>query len=137
MKAAILMATGLVALTASFAVHADQKVDRKFCAAAASFQSNVAELKTIGPQSTVGEVRSVRRRLDDDAAHMHKTANRINTPAANKFTEAMSKLDWDVSTIPNDQTLEQVHSRLRADVDNAQSAGRVLATEAGCDQPSR
>jgi len=133
MRAAIVMATGLVALTASLAVSADQKkYDEKFCAASASYQSDVAELHAIGPHSTVAEVRAAVDRLDTDVTQMMKAAAKMKTPTAKQFTDATKKLDKDVKDIPDDATLQQVHAKLQADVQSAETAGRQLAAEAGC-----
>lgn len=137
MRAAIVMATSLVALATSLAVHADEKkTDQKFCAAAASFQSNVAELRAIDPHTTIAEVRALRTRLDNDASQLQSSASKMKTPTAKQFTDAMKQLDKDVNNIPDDATLGQVHAKLQADSQNAQSAGEQLATEAGCPPPS-
>jgi hypothetical protein len=136
MKTAIVIATGMVALTASVAVHADQKkADEKFCAAVASYQSNVAELKAIGPHSTVAELRAAKSRIDNDVDQMQSAASKMKTPTAKLFMQTTKQLDKDVSNIPDDATLQQVHAKIEADVKSSQTAGRQLARESGCPQP--
>jgi hypothetical protein len=123
----------LGALTASFAARADQKkYDEKFCASAASFQSDVAELNAIGPHSTVAELRAAQTRVDNDLANMQMAASKMNTPTAKQFLDAMQRLDKDVGSVSDDATLQQVQSKIQADVQNARTAGRKLAAEAGC-----
>ena len=133
MKRAIVTTAVMAALTASLAVHADdKKADEKFCAAVTSYRSNVEELKAIGPHSTVAEVRAARTRIDKDVADMQTAASKMKTPTAKTFLQATKRLDQDVSKISDDATLRQVHAKLQADVQGAQEAGRDLANEAGC-----
>ena len=139
MKKAIVMATGLLAVTASFAVQADadqKKVDEKFCAAVASSQADAAELKAMGPQSTVAEVRAAMDRIDNDVNQMQNAASKMKTPTAKQFTAATKKLSKDINSIQDDATLQQVHEKLQSDAKNVHSAGTQLAKEAGCPQPA-
>ena len=136
MRTGIVIATSIVALTTSLVAHADEKkADQQFCAAAVEFRSDVAELKAIGPHSTVAELRAATDRLDKPVSDMQKAADKMKTPAAKQFTEAMKVLKQDVNNIPDDATLEQVRSKIHADIQNAQSAGQQVATEAGCPSP--
>jgi len=134
MKTAIAIATGLALLTAGVA-YADQRADARFCAAAAEFRSDVAELNAIGPHSTVAELRAATHRLDRPVNQMQRAAKKMRTPAANNFNEAMKLLRVDVNNVPDDATLEQVRAKIHADVENARDAGRQVATEAGCPAP--
>jgi hypothetical protein len=134
-RAAIVMATAWVAVTASAVVQADQsKVDQKFCEAVASFQSNAAQLNAMGPNSTVGEVRAARKRLDNDVDKMRTAAFFMTSSTAKQFRQAMSQLDRDVDHVRDDATLQQAYSQIQSDVRNAQSTGQQLAAEAGCPQ---
>ncbi|MGA7121812.1 MAG: hypothetical protein WBY94_17020 [Polyangiaceae bacterium] len=136
MRTATMITAGLVAFTIGVVAQADQKADEKFCASAAAFDSNLAELNAIGPHSTVAELRAATKRLDDSAIDMQKAAKKMKTPAAKQFNEAMRQLKNDVDSIPDDATLNQVHSKIRADVQNAQSAGQQVAAGAGCPAPA-
>jgi hypothetical protein len=125
----------MAALTVSVVLHADQKkADEKFCGAVASFQSNAAELKAIGPHATMAEVRAASRRIDNDVEQMKSAASKMKTPAAKQFLVAMKQLNKDVSSIPDDATLQQVHSKIEADARDARTSGRQVAAEAGCPQ---
>ncbi|HXN32018.1 MAG TPA: hypothetical protein VN894_09155 [Polyangiaceae bacterium] len=135
MRAATIITAGLVALTIGVVAHADQKADQKFCASAAAFESNVAELNAIGPHSTVAELRAATKRVEKSANDMEKAADKMKTPAAKQFTEAMKQLKNDVDTIPDDATLKQVRSKISADSQNARSTGEQVAAEAGCPAP--
>jgi hypothetical protein len=64
-----MITAGLVALTIGVVAQADQKADEKFCASAAAFDSNVAELNAIGPHSMVAELRGPAR---DEKARNHR-----------------------------------------------------------------
>jgi hypothetical protein len=136
MKWTIGAGAGLVVVCAAFAVHADQKkYDAKFCAAAESFRANAAELNAIGPQSTVAEARAAQNRVNHDVQQMRSAAGWINTPTAKQFVTTTDRLDKDLNKIPDDATLQQEHDRIKQDVQDAQAAGRQLATEAGCPPP--
>jgi hypothetical protein len=67
---------------------------------------------------------------------MESAADKMKTPAAKQFTEAMKVLKQDVNDIPDDATLEQVRSKIRTDIQNAESTGQQVATEAGCPPPA-
>jgi hypothetical protein len=136
MRKAIVIATGLVALTAGSAAKADQKADQKFCAAAATFDSDAAELKAIGPHSTMAELRAATDRVEKSATAMQKAAAKIKTPTAKEFDASMKQLKQDVDKVPDDATLEQVRSKIKTDVQGTQSTGQQLATESGCPQPT-
>lgn len=134
MRTAIVIATGIVALTASVAAHADNKQDPKFCAAMQSFDSDMAELNAIGPNSTVAEVRAAVKRVDNDVAQMQSAAGKMKTATAKQFTGSVDQLKKDVNSVSSDATLQQVHTKIQTDAQNAQTSGQALATEAGCSQ---
>jgi hypothetical protein len=130
-----MMVAGLATLTASLAAHADQKKDdEKFCAAAAAFQSDAAELKALGPHSTVAEARAASGRVENDVAQMQQAASHMKTPAAKQFVDATDTVTKYIRNIPDDATLQQVRSTIQADVQSAQTSGRQVAKEAGCPQ---
>jgi hypothetical protein len=129
------MAAGLAVLTASFAARADQKKeDEKFCAAAAAFQSDAAELKAIGPHSTVAEAHAATGRVESDVSQMQQAAGHMKTPAAKQFVDATDTLIKYLRNIPDDATLQQARTTIQTDAQNAQTSGRQVAKEAGCPQ---
>lgn len=137
MKRVVLWTMGFVALSAGFVgrAHADEKkADEKFCAAAAAYQSDIAELKATGEHSTVAEVRAARRRIDAHVHDMTTAAARMKTPAAKTFLAATHKLDKDIDSVSDDATLKQVSDTIRADVKEAKAAAEQVAAEAGCPQ---
>jgi hypothetical protein len=136
MKTAIWIATGALVLAAGTTVRADeQKYDRQFCDAAAEYRTNVAELKAIGPHSTVAELRSAVDRLNKPINEMQKSAHKMKTPAGQTFNDAVNQLKHDANNVPDDATLAQVQQRIRSDAQNAEKAGRQVASEAGCPAP--
>jgi hypothetical protein len=135
MKQAVVIVAGMAVLTASLAAQADQKKeDEKFCAAAAAVQSDVAELKALGPHSTVAEAQAASGRVENDVAQMQQAAGHMKTPAAKQFVDATNTLTKYIRNIPDDATLQQVRPTIQADVQNAQTSGRQVAKEAGCPQ---
>jgi hypothetical protein len=93
-------------------------------------------LSSIGPQSTVAELRAVTGRVDNDVATMQKAATKMKTPTAKEFTTAVSQLKKDVNAIPDDATLAQVRSKVDNDIQNVENLGMKVATEAGCPAPT-
>lgn len=133
---AIALATGLAAMTAGTTLHADQmKNNERFCAAANAYRTDVTQLRAMGPHATVGELRTTVDRIQSDADEMEQVSGRMNTPTSRQFHEALKKLRYDVSSVPNDATLEQARGRIQSDIDNARSTGWQVATEAGCSIP--
>jgi hypothetical protein len=130
------MATGWVALSASAVVQADQtKIDAKFCAALASFHADVISLNALGPNATVGELRASEKRVYKDVNQMRTAAYWKDTPASNRFVDAVNQLDKNVNNVPDSMTVQQARSKIEADIQNAQTTGQEVAAEAGCPQP--
>jgi len=126
----------VIALTASVAAGADQsKEDQKFCEEAAAFQVDATQLNAIGPQSTVAELRAASDRVVEDASNMQKIAHKMKTATAKQFTEAMKQLQRDINAVPDNATLDQVRTKINADIQSARSMGRQLAAESGCPVP--
>ncbi len=136
MRKTILMTAGLIVLTAGALARADEKADEKFCSSVAAFDSDLNEVKAIGPHSTVGELRAATDRLDRDVEHLQKAADKMRTPTAKQFTEAVKQLKDDVKNVPDEATLGQVRTKINADIRNADVTGRQLASESGCPQAS-
>ncbi len=133
MKKTMVLATGLITLATGVVAHAEQqKTDEKFCAAVASFEGNMAELRAVGPHSTIAEIRAATDRVANDASKMERAAHKMKTPTAKPFTDAVAQLKTDVRAIPDDATLQQVHEKIHTDVQNAKTTGEALAVEAGC-----
>lgn len=132
MRTAIVIAAGIVALTASVAAQADSKQDQKFCAALSSYTSDMDELHAMGPNSTVAEMRAGVRRIDGDVQQMQSSAGKMKTPTAKQFTASVDQLKKDINNVPDDATMQQVHSKIQGDIQNAKASGQSLATEAGC-----
>jgi hypothetical protein len=136
-RAAILTATGLVALATTAFVRADAtNVDQKFCQSAASFASDAAELDATGPNSTLAEVRSARSRIETDVDQMATAASWMKTPTPQEFLDSVKRLYQDINDTPDNATLQQSHLKIEADVQNARNLGRQLAVEAGCPEAS-
>jgi hypothetical protein len=134
----VLVATAAAVWMAASPVRADQtKADQQFCAAAASYKTNIAELDAMGPHSTVAELRSAMGRVEHDVSEMKKSASKMKTPTVKEFTDAINQLKKDVGSIPDDATLEQVHDRLQGEVDRAKNTGMRLSSEAGCADTSQ
>jgi hypothetical protein len=143
MKAAFLIrgaaiAAGLATATAVISAHADEKKNEaKFCTALTALDSDIGQLKSIGPDSTVGEVRAVQGRVDTNAKEVRKAAGKMKTPTAKEFNGAVDQLKADVHNIPDDATLAQVRDKIRSDADNVQTTGKQLASESHCPMASR
>ena len=132
---AIALAAGLVATTAGTTLHADQTHNERFCAAANAFRTDVTQLRAMGRNATVGELRATVDRIQSDADEMEHVSGQMNTPTSRQFHEALKKLRYDVNSVPSDATLEQVRGQIQGDIDNARSTGWQVASEAGCTIP--
>jgi hypothetical protein len=130
-----MLTAGLVVLATAGIARANQRADEKFCASAAAFDSNVAELHAINRHSTVAELRDATNRVENSANDMQRAARKMKTPAAKQFEGAMTRLRNDVNTIPDDATLDQVRTKISSDIQNAQSRAQEVAIEAGCPSP--
>jgi hypothetical protein len=121
-------------MTATAARADETRKNAKFCAALSDFDSDVATLRSLGPDSTVGALRAASEKVDDSANKVVKTGGKIGTPTSKQLTESAHQLRLDAKNIPENLTIAQAQSRIGDDVLNVQRAARQLATEAGCPQ---
>jgi hypothetical protein len=123
-----------VALMAtSAAVHADtKKHEGKYCAALTTLGEDLMKLQALGPDSKVGELRSIMDRIDKDARAIEKEGSRIKTPAGKQFVASANRLTNETRSMSDDMTLAQVKSRIEDDVRNVKQSAQALADEAGC-----
>jgi hypothetical protein len=132
-KGMTLAVAGLAALMTTASARADvTKKNAKFCTALGDFSSDVNAVRSMGPGSTVAELRAASARVDKDAHDVVKTAGKINTPTAKRFTDSARQLRVDASQMPDSITIAQAQSRIRGDLQNVERAARQLATESGC-----
>lgn len=131
---AVLIATGLFAATMMSAVaHAEDKQhDEKFCASLAKFHADFMTLQSIGPSSTVAELRAAADRIATDADDVQSAAQKMKSPTAKQFTSSAHQLRKEVRALPANITIDQAKSRLHDDIQNVQQSAQKLATESGC-----
>ena len=131
---AILIATGFFAATMSSAMaHADpQKHEKDFCAALAKIHADFTALQSIGPSSTMAELRATSDRLATNADDVQKAAHKIKSPAAKQFTDSARQLRDQVQALPPNITVDQAKSRIHDDLQSVQQSAQRLATESGC-----
>ncbi|MDB4957082.1 MAG: hypothetical protein JWO36_4651 [Myxococcales bacterium] len=133
MRTGTLLTVGFFAVMTSAIAHADQTAKQeKFCAAITDFNSDVRVVDSIGPSSTVAELRAASDRLMTDAQKVVKTASKIKTPTAKQFHDAANKLHRDVNSLPDNITIDQAKTKVADDIQNVKDAARRLATESGC-----
>lgn len=135
MKArAVLISIGLFAASMTSTVaHADQeKREQAFCDALARFRSGVTTLESIGPNSTMAELRAASDRVAMDADDVEKAAHRIKSPTAKQFTDSARQLRAEIRALAPNITVDQAKSRIHNDVQNVQRSGQRLATKSGC-----
>ena len=112
---------------------ADQrKHEEKYCAALSSLNDDFVKLNSIGPSSTVHDLRAVIDQIHNDSKDVQKQASRIGTPTAGQFGRATDRLASEASSIPDDLTIDQARDRIHQDVSNVKRTARALAQEAGC-----
>ena len=129
----VLIASFFAATMTSAMAHADeQKHEKDFCAGLARFHADFTTLESIGPNSTMAELRAASDRIAADANDVQKAAHKIKSPAAKQFTDSARQLHEEVQALPPDTTIEQAKSKLHGDVQNVQQSAQKLAAESGC-----
>ena len=131
---AVLIATGLFAATMMSAVaHADEKQHQeKFCASLAKFHADFTTLESIGPSSTVADLRAAADRIAADADEVQTAAQKIKSPTAKQFTDSAHQLRKEVRALPPNITRDQAKSRVQDDIQNVKQSAQQLAAESGC-----
>ncbi len=135
MKArAVLITTGLFAAAVTSAVaHAQQsKREEAFCADLTRFRNDVTALQSIGPGSTMGELRTTADRVARDADDLQRSAYMINSRTAKQFTTSARQLRNEIQALPPNITVGHAKSRIRGDLQDVQHSAQQLATESGC-----
>jgi hypothetical protein len=129
----ILIVAGLAALMATASANADTtKKNAKFCSSMADFDSDVSALRSIGPGSTIAELRAATERVESSAHKVVKTGGKLDTPTSKQFTDSAKQLRKDANAMPDSLTIAQAQSRVQSDVQNVERAARQLAAESGC-----
>jgi hypothetical protein len=135
MRCSAIIAAGLLTLTTGVAANAQQsRHQQQYCGSLASFKTNVAAFDALGPNSTVGEVRAVAGRIQQDAKNVTSAAGKMSTPAAKQFSKDADKLRADANSIPKGATVAEARAGLQNDVQNVKSSAHQLAIESGCPQ---
>jgi hypothetical protein len=125
-----------VAVTAGVSARSDEKKnEEKYCEALTAFHSDMKSLESLGPKSTIAEVKAAAARIEDAGEKVVKTAHKVKTPTAKQFTDATKQLKKDAKSIPDTATVEQAHARLKADRQAIEDSARKIATESGCPMP--
>jgi uncharacterized phage infection (PIP) family protein YhgE len=131
-RRALVIGTLFASALAGAVAHADQKADKKFCDALVKFHTDFAQLESIGPSSSMGELRKAADKVSDDADRVQGAATKIKSPAAKEFVSAAKQLRQELHAMPDSTTVEQAKSRIRDDVQNVKQSGHKLAMESGC-----
>ena len=131
---AVLIATGLFAATMTSAMaQADQhKHEKDFCVMLDKFRADFTPLQSIGPSSTVAELRAASDRIATDASNMQKAVYKIKSPTAKQFTSSARQLRDEIRALPPNITIDQARSRIHDDIQNVQQSAQKLAAESGC-----
>ena len=117
----------------SASARADQKKhEEKFCGALAAVSADLATLRDLKRDSTVGEVRVVLKRLRSDAQMANDQARKIDTPAAKQLVRSTAELDREVNGLPDTATLEEARTRLHDEMADVKRDTKALAAESGC-----
>src|SRR5262249_36181238 len=113
--------------------HADQqKHEKDFCTALDKFRADFASLESIGPDSTIAELKAAAGRVTTDADDVQKPAQKVKSPTAKQCTDSARQLHDEVQALPPNITVEQAKSRIHDDIQNVQRSAQKLATESGC-----
>jgi hypothetical protein len=137
MKTKTFLMVSLVSVMTSAAAHADEQAKQeKFCAAIADFQSDMTKLDSIGPSSTLAELRAASDKVVADAQEVRKTAAKIKTATSKEFGSAADKLRNDARALPDTTTIDQARTKLEDDIRKVKDSAKKLTMESGCsDQP--
>lgn len=108
--------------------------ETKYCSALTALNDDVTKLSTIGPSSTIEELRTVVSKLERDSRTAEKQGSKIGTPAARQFTQSVNQLSADTRTLSGTMTVAQAQARIEDDVQNVTRTAGSLASESGCQQ---
>jgi hypothetical protein len=133
MRKATFLTFGLVVLMTGAVARADEKAkEEKFCAAITDFHSDMSTFDSLGPSSTVAELRAASDRISTDSKSVQKAASKIKTATSKEFVNAVDKLRSDAKSLPDNITIEQAKAKLDNDITKVKAATRKLTTESGC-----
>ena len=128
----LLFASLATVMTVSAARADDAKNKADFCAALSDFHADMKTLENIGPQSTIGELRSAIDRSSDDAHKVEKSAAKIKSPTSTAFVASAKKLKSDARELPDNITVEQAKAKLQDDIQKLKDNEKQMTGEAGC-----
>lgn len=123
--------TFALALTSSIAGAESKKHEEKFCSSLSSLSQDLTKLKEMGPESTVGELKTSLKQAKKHSEEVGKQARKMKSPEAKQFTEAANQLT-SRSNISDDMTIQQAKSQIQDDVQNLEQHAQTLAEQSGC-----
>ena len=114
------------------ACESKQKHEEKFCASLSALGTDLNKLMSVGPTSTVSEVRSITKNVDKHSSAVAKQSRKIGTPSGRQLAMAAERLSKETRDIPSDMTISQVKTRIADDVRTVEQSAKTLASESGC-----
>jgi hypothetical protein len=133
MKNIAIPASIVLVLMTTLTARADRKKhEEKYCSALSGVSTDLAKLETLGPSSTLAELRAEVMQIDKDAKTVDREARKIKTATSKRFVDAADQLYKEMQSLPDSMTIDEARTRLADDVQAVKRTARALATESGC-----
>lgn len=109
-----------------------QEKQAELCAQLARFSTAVVTLKSMGPSSTVGDLRAAQDQVRTTFNDVKTTASTVKAAKAEELEQAYTQLDTTVRSIPETATLQQASESIATDVAAVEAAEAQMRSGLNC-----
>jgi len=109
-----------------------QEKQAELCTQLARFNTAVATLKSMGPSSTVGDLRAAQDQVRTTFSEVKATASAVKAAKAEELEQAYNQLDTTVRNIPETATLQQANESIATDVAAVEAAQAQMQSGLNC-----
>lgn len=109
-----------------------QEKQAELCTQLARFSTAVVTLKSMGPSSTVGDLRAAQDQVRTTFNDVKTTASTVKAAKAEELEQAYTQLDTTVRSIPETATLQQASESIATDVAAVEAAEAQMRSGLNC-----
>lgn len=109
-----------------------QEKQAELCTQLARFNTAVVTLKSMGPNSTVGDLRAAQDQVRTTFNDVKTTAGTVRAAKAEELEQAYNQLDRTVREIPETATLQQANESIATDVAAVEAAEAQMRSGLNC-----
>ncbi|MGA9521160.1 MAG: DUF2514 family protein [Myxococcaceae bacterium] len=105
---------------------------QKACDDLSAFRTSVDSLASVGPETTVGQIKQDTKQAREDLKKFEKSASKVARPETDQVRERVERLRSDAQKIPDSATAAEAQQLISNDIDQVTVASRTLERKLNC-----